>query len=359
MRTNRVLQLLLLLTVFSLVTVGFAQATDIPWKRGGKTVYLQKKADNFIILYDSSASMGDDYPGTHMTQLQVVRRTLLEKNATLPDMNWQAGIYSFTPANSLQNLIEYYPMQQYDKKKFSSTLLKNLPLEPAGATMLQLGLAGLDKVLMPLTGRTVIFLFSDGQYSHVESWPSPGELARRLAQKYDICFVVINAANDKEDIGALKRVAAANSCSSMVPVSKLFGNPEWMTNTLFQVVDRGSGGDMVKGHEWDSIHFEFDKAEIKKDYHPLLEEIAAFLAKNTQARIVLQGHTDNLGSREYNLKLSHRRASNVRNYLVKMHNVDPARITLTGFGADMPVSTNTTPEGRATNRRVVAIITGM
>ena len=84
--------------------------------------------------------------GTIMTKMQGERKILLEKNATLPDMNWQAGIYSFTPAGKITNLVEYYPMQPYNKKQFSWTLIR-MPLEPKGSTMLQQGLIALDNVL--------------------------------------------------------------------------------------------------------------------------------------------------------------------------------------------------------------------
>ena len=83
------------------------------------------------------------------------------------------------------------------------------------------------------------------------------------------------------------------------------------------------------------------------------------MKQHPEARVVLEGHTDNIGTREYNLKLSHRRAASVRDYLVKKENVDAGRITLSGFGFDEPVAPNDTSSGRALNRRVQGIITGI
>ncbi len=347
--------------LFALVAVSIsafsAQAAKIKWMQGGKEIYLVKKADNFIILYDSSGSMEEKYPGTYMHQLQAVRKILLEKNATLPDMNWQAGIYSFTEAKKLQNLIPYYPMQQYDKKKFSWTLLKDLPLKPTGPTMLQTGLLELRNVLATLPGKTVVFLFNDGQYSPVNALPAPGRQAAQLATEFDVCFVVINTSTTKNDFAELKKIASVNDCSYMVYVGDLLGNPEWMTNALFDVVAAPPAKkEVIPGYVWDNIQFDFDKSVIRAEYHAKLSEVGSFLRKYPNARIILEGHTCSIGSHDYNMKLSHKRAASVRKYLVEKEHIDSSRITLSGFSSDRPIATNKTSTGRAMNRRVEGII---
>ena len=173
-----------------------AQAEPVKSLWNGTEVYLVRKADNFIILYDRSRSMNDIYGKTVMTELAAERKILVEKNATLPDMNWMAGIYSFTPGSGLDNLTTYYPVQPYNKKSFSRTI-STMPREPKGSTLLQQGLSELDKVLAEMSGKTVIFLFTDGQYTLIDSMMSPPALARRLASKYDISFVVIKTGADK------------------------------------------------------------------------------------------------------------------------------------------------------------------
>lgn len=359
MRIRRLFQILLLTLLSGILGVVSTQAKEIKWLQGGKEVYLVRKADNFIILYDSSGSMDVKYPGTYMHQLQAVRKILLEKNATLPDMNWQAGIYSFSPAGEMKNLIDYYPMQQYDKKKFSWTLLKDLPLEPTGPTMLQMGLFELNKILPTLQGRTVIFLFNDGQYSKVDTMPTPSKQAAELAALYDICFVVVNTSTTKNSYKELKNIATVNDCSYMVNIGDLLGNPEWMTNALFEVVDDPHGKDMIPGYIWENILFDFDKSNVKSQYKGILTEVGTYLRDNKNARVVLKGHTDSIGTHEYNMKLSHRRAASVRKYLVEKEGIDASRITLSGFSFDEPVASNSTKKGRALNRRVEGIITGI
>ena len=324
----------------------------------GTEVYLVRKADNFIILYDRSVSMNDMYQGTVMTELAAQRKILIEKNATLPDMNWTAGIYSFTPGTGFDNLTTFYQMQPYNKKTFSRTIAK-MPRDPKGATLLQQGLAALDKVIAELQGRTVIFLFTDGQYTPVDSLPSPSALARNLASKYDVCFVVINAGAEKKGYKAIKAIASVNDCSYMVPFEKLLGNPEWMTSSLFSVVDKKPemGEDVIAAYEWENILFDFDKYNIKAEYFEVLAKVGAYMKEHPNARVILAGHTDNIGTWDYNIKLSHRRAASVRDYLVKKEGIDANRITLSGFGYEDPVATNDTAAGRALNRRVQGIIT--
>jgi OOP family OmpA-OmpF porin len=100
------------------------------------------------------------------------------------------------------------------------------------------------------------------------------------------------------------------------------------------------------------IDFEFDRATILKRSYPILDEIAELLRVNPEIRLVsIEGHTDNRGSAEYNERLSHLRASAVRDYLVA-RGVTPSRLIFKGFGPRIPITTNDTPEGRAKNRRV-------
>lgn len=107
----------------------------------------------------------------------------------------------------------------------------------------------------------------------------------------------------------------------------------------------------------DKIHFEFDKATIKPESFDLLNEIATVINDNPRIeRINIEGHTDAMGSDEYNQQLSAARSESVRKYLVE-HGVVADRLTNEGFGESRPIASNDTDEGRQTNRRVEFIIT--
>lgn len=103
------------------------------------------------------------------------------------------------------------------------------------------------------------------------------------------------------------------------------------------------------------INFDFNKANIKKIYYPQIEKIAIAMKNNPNLKIEIDGYTDNIGSKEYNLKLSLKRAQAVKDILVKKYGINPKRIVVKGFGEKYPLLPNTTPTNRALNRRVEII----
>lgn len=99
------------------------------------------------------------------------------------------------------------------------------------------------------------------------------------------------------------------------------------------------------------IHFDFDKHNIKKIYVPAMEKHVTFLSQHAAAPVTVEGHTDYVGSVEYNQKLSERRANAVRQYLIEK-GIASSRIRVVGYGELRPIADNKTVEGRAINRRV-------
>ncbi|MCX7879294.1 MAG: OmpA family protein [Ignavibacteria bacterium] len=103
------------------------------------------------------------------------------------------------------------------------------------------------------------------------------------------------------------------------------------------------------------IFFDFDKWEIKPESYPIIEEIVDQMFARPKLRLEIQGHTDNIGTVEYNQALSERRAKAVYDALVS-RGVEPKRLRWRGFGMSQPIATNETEEGRAKNRRTQFVI---
>lgn len=103
------------------------------------------------------------------------------------------------------------------------------------------------------------------------------------------------------------------------------------------------------------VNFDYDKAVIRADAKPILDEAASTLKEEGTINISAQGHTDSRGSDKYNQNLSERRAQAVKDYLVKA-GVPANRIDVVGKGESAPVATNDTDGGRAENRRVELLI---
>ncbi len=100
------------------------------------------------------------------------------------------------------------------------------------------------------------------------------------------------------------------------------------------------------------ILFDFDKAEIKPESRPQLEEMAKLMKARSGLKVFIVGHTDNQGKLEYNAALSQRRAEAVAAALARDFGVASSRMTAKGLANFAPVASNATEEGRARNRRV-------
>ena len=100
------------------------------------------------------------------------------------------------------------------------------------------------------------------------------------------------------------------------------------------------------------IHFDFDKATIRKETKGLISDIAKTLKVNPRWMLEIRGHTDSIGGSEYNAKLSQQRANSIMARLVQRYGIKASRLTTSGAGATEPKATNGTLQGRAINRRV-------
>jgi outer membrane protein OmpA-like peptidoglycan-associated protein len=99
------------------------------------------------------------------------------------------------------------------------------------------------------------------------------------------------------------------------------------------------------------LKFEFGSAVLKKQSEKLLDELVSLFQASPEMTIQINGHTDNIGSDEYNQKLSENRAMSVYNYFLKK-GIPSNHMTTKGFGSKYPIDTNDTDAGRAKNRRV-------
>ncbi len=101
----------------------------------------------------------------------------------------------------------------------------------------------------------------------------------------------------------------------------------------------------------ENINFEFDSAELKNNAKNLLDDLAQKLRPSAKYKLNVSGHTDIIGSREYNLGLSQNRAQSVKGYLVD-NGIEGSEIAVEAHAFDIPVADNSSAYGRAKNRRV-------
>lgn len=99
------------------------------------------------------------------------------------------------------------------------------------------------------------------------------------------------------------------------------------------------------------INFDVDKATIKPESQPIVDQIAAMLKDSPELAVSIEGHTDNTGTADHNKTLSQQRADAVVAALVKQ-GIESKRLSAVGWGQDKPIADNRSDEGKAKNRRV-------
>lgn len=207
------------------------------------------------------------------------------------------------------------------------------------------------------SGRTAIVIFSDGL---------PDDPTRALATAQGlidstpgpICIHSVQAGDDSEGRAFLRTLTRLTDCGSLRLGANLTTPVQFMelTRGVFAghraqlppvaAADPCAGVIRLRG-----IEFGFDRSEITPESAVVLDVAVEQLARCQNIRIRVDGHTDSTGPEAYNEGLSERRAESARRYLVD-RGAGADRITATGSGESDPIAPNSTPEGRAANRRV-------
>ena len=104
------------------------------------------------------------------------------------------------------------------------------------------------------------------------------------------------------------------------------------------------------------VEFDFDISSIRAAFEPQFDEIAQVLTESPDISMTIEGHTDWIGTEQYNQGLSQRRADAVKNKFVQDYDISADRIDTVGYGETRPVADNNTPTGRQQNRRAITVI---
>lgn len=130
----------------------------------------------------------------------------------------------------------------------------------------------------------------------------------------------------------------------MVITEKEAMRQDVQANAMF---DKINSGDTLTLY----INFESGKSAIKSDSQNIIDELYKMLSNNPTLKIIIEGHTDNVGNMASNKTLSEQRSSSVKTSLVNK-GISTDRIKTVGYGQDKPIADNSTEDGKAKNRRV-------
>jgi len=356
MRKKSVQLMLLMLAIWVFAFAGGVQAGEIIYTDDIKENVVDKEvlvktADNVIVMVDSSSSMSAINKTYKKPYYDLEKEALKAGFGRLPDLGYNVGVYKFTPWEAL------YPIQKFDAAGAAESLNK-LPAEPGGKTPLIQGLNELETVLKGLSGKTVVYLFSDGGYDKMAGSTSPGDKTTELAKNYDVSFQVIDYAVQERDRKTVADMGKANMSSRVIPFDSYVTQPFYALGPLYytkwdtEVVTTSEK--KVAGYKVNNILFEFDKSDLSMTAQADLDG-----KEHPDAFVALFGYTDDTGKAEYNVELSRRRAEAAADYLQKNYELGSDRVVANWYGAQNPIAGNDTDEGRAQNRRVEVSIGGM
>ena len=341
------------------------------------------KVDNFVVILDTSASMGDKY--AKKEKAKIAKELLTAMNQTLPELNYNSALITFGHDAHFpdKSAMVVYGPTTYSTEGFGAAL--NATKGPSGSSSLPLAKAinasGID--FKSTQGSIAVILVSDGRQMDQKPVKAVEALKSQFGDR--LCIDTVLVGDDPAGKMALEEMAKAGGCGIATTADRLGSSadmagfvegiflakpaPKPVPKPVAKPMD--SDGDGVtddkdqcpntpKGATVDArgcwtyaavVLFDFDSAEIKAEAHPMLDEAVVILKKNSAIKVEVDGHTDNLGPAAYNMKLSERRANAVMKYFVD-NGVEAERLTVKGFGLTKPAAGNDTKEGRAKNRRV-------
>lgn len=396
MHRKRLFKILAPLAMFALMTgcatqkaVPIVKAVDLnPKIASGQ--YVQK-VDAFEVIVDETRSMNDNY--NLKTKVNQEKALITLFNDTIPNLKLNEAARAFGEFG--------WFTEATSKNLFGPTAYSKAALPEAikpftsgsGLSPLDKALDGTTADLKSQSGQLAVIAFSDGldmaQFQPVAA-------AERMKAAYGdrVCIYTVllgekaqnvDMGNLNEGIVMMQKVADAGKCGFMV-TGESVATPEGMADFVEKVflkpappkpyvaapkpaapapeappaVEEPKAAPVepkAKAPVAMSLKIQFaaGKADIQPKYKGEIEKVAEFMKQNPDATVVIEGHTDNAGSKASNMTLSQNRADSVKDFLVKELGIDESRIKAVGYGPTKPIASNATQAGQQKNRRVNAV----
>lgn len=319
--------------------------------------YVQK-VDTALFVLDASTTMFEGYEGTQ--KFSTAQNLLLRMNAAIAGLKLDTGLHVIGPVmgSNQQDSKLVYGMKPYESAEFAKAVMA-VPL--GGLTPLNKPFTESIEVLRNSKGRIAVIVVSDGLNT---SMTDPLQAAADLKKIYGdrICIYTVLIGNDPVGKTAMEGIAKAGGCGFATTASTLSSGSE-LAGFLEKVfLEKASApvaaavAPISKPSETErivlrGINFDFDKAIIKPEFKPVLDVAVEILKERSNLKVLIEGHTCNIGTEAYNQKLSERRAKAVYNYLIQ-HGLNAANLSTVGYGEMRPMADNKTKSGRELNRRV-------
>ncbi|MCG8530623.1 MAG: OmpA family protein [Desulfovibrionales bacterium] len=308
---------------------------------------LQPKVASFNFLIDDSGSMMMHDAQTGMKKITIAKKVVQMMNEAMPPLPYMAAAETFSP---FQQIVGYGPFDPAIMAKAVNSITEDKEIR-ARWTEIGDAFMMLKPMMQTMAPKGAVVLVSDG-VNNMGADPVEA-LMGFYAENPGMCVHFVSLADTAEGSKTLMELFNLNTCSVMADGRKLMNDPvafnEFMVDVFYTPIEVIDEVIVI-----DNVLFRFDSSAIMREARPILDEAAALIMASGDNTTVI-GHTDSIGSAQYNMGLSIRRAMAVRNYLM-MKGVPGELIEVVGKGLYDPEYSNDTAEGRRLNRRVTIVL---
>jgi len=343
----------------------------------------EQKVDAFMIILDKSGSMGELYKGK--TKLSIARDIVSRMNQTIPDIKLNGGLRIFGRMGTFSNKVteDLYGPAPYTRAGLEEGLNK---LDWArGMSPLEVAIETAGEDFKRSQGQKALIVISDGKELKNKLVL---KAAQDLKSRYgsNLCIYTILVGEDKDGNKLMTQLAQTGQCGFSVNASqiqsigfmtgfvrKVFLKKVKKVEEVVIVVEKPSPMDSDGDGVYDNVDqcpntpmgarvnemgcwiieaafFDFDKWNIKPEFFTGLDDVVAVLKAIPSLKIEIEGNTDSIGTPEYNMMLSEKRANSIKEYIINK-GIAENRLLTVGYGLTRPIATNETAEGRSLNRR--------
>lgn len=333
-----------------------------------------QKTDNFVVLLDRSASM-DGWAGK-ASRISYAKDVTSRLIATIPDIKLTAGLRTFWDTETALR----YGMTSFNKQDFLKAI--DDVGRPSGRTPMGRTIVASGEDLKGAAGKSAIIIVSD--FEEIEGIDdirpkSVMEAIGNVKAQYGDRICVYTVQVGTVPIGKMlsQEVVREARCGRAVNADDL-ATPEAMADFVREIflgappvqaveaekakaapaqapaaeVEKAAVAPAaaVAAVEFEDIHFDFDKSNLKPEARDLLNKLGEFMQTHKEATVLIEGNCDERGTVEYNLALGERRALSAKKYLVNL-GVDQGRIKTISYGKERPLDPRHNEEAWAKNRR--------
>lgn len=294
--------------------------------------------DHVVIIADASGSMytPDKFP--------LMKELLRSFVAGMPDGHYDVGAVLFGGEQSSR-----WPRQAPEPFDRNGLLgMVNNFEWLGGSTPLAVAVEKLQPAFELMTGRTAVLILSDGKSCSPAVLEAATNVVARSAGQ--VCIHTVLFGQDAEGRRLLGNLATLSQCGSSRHANDITGSDgmaQFIRDVFLGAAHPAYAG---AGPAGGTVYFDFDRAALRPEDRPVIDQAAGELVRNPALRARVEGHTDDRGPDTYNVDLSVRRAETVIRELTE-RGVAPARMESAGFGETRPAAPNTSPENRQLNRR--------